>query len=129
MAMNPIQFQAGMSLSELFEHYDAEKQCEAALETARWPQGFDFTHCGDKTHSRFHEGQHTYWQCSAYRHQTSLRSGTIFHGSKLPLRKWFQAMFLISQSKNNNSYRNSGLIFPRLSQLFGPTSVYRNKLV
>ena len=28
------------------------------------------------------------------------RRGTIFHASKLPLRTWFQAMFLMSQSKN-----------------------------
>lgn len=116
MAMNPIQFQSGMSLSELFEHYGTEEQCEAALEAARWPQGFVCPHCGGKTHSRFDEGQHTYWQCSACRRQTSLRSGTIFHGSKLPLHKWFQAMFLISQSKNSISAlelkRHLGVSYP-----------------
>ena len=35
MAMNPIQFQPGMSLTELFEHYGTEEQCEQALEQAR----------------------------------------------------------------------------------------------
>ena len=35
MAMNPIQFQPGMSLSELFEQYGTEPQCEHALEMAR----------------------------------------------------------------------------------------------
>lgn len=101
MAQNPIQFQAGMSLSELFNDYGTEAQCEAALEKARWPDGFQCPHCGESRHSRFQKGKRTYWQCSACRQQTSLRSGTIFHGSNLALRVWFQAMFLISQSKNN----------------------------
>lgn len=39
MAMNPIQFQSGMSLNQLFEHYGTEAQCEAVLEAARWPHG------------------------------------------------------------------------------------------
>jgi hypothetical protein len=51
MAMNLIQFQAGMSLSELFEQFGTEEQCERALETARWPQGFVCPHCNGTTHS------------------------------------------------------------------------------
>jgi hypothetical protein len=30
MAMNKIQFQAGMSLHEFLRHYGTEEQCEAA---------------------------------------------------------------------------------------------------
>lgn len=101
MAMNPIQFQPGMSLSELFEQYGTEQQCERALEKARWPGGFQCPQCSSTQHSHFLIKDTAYWQCSACRHQTSVRSGTIFHGSKLPLYKWFQAMFLMSQSKNN----------------------------
>lgn len=103
MAINPIQFQPGMSLTELFEQYGTEKQCEQALEKARWPGGFQCEHCGGTQHSTFEAADRRYWQCSSCRHQTSLRSGTIFHGSKLPLRQWFQALFLMSQSKNNIS--------------------------
>jgi hypothetical protein len=53
MAMNPIQFQPGMSLSELFEQYGTEAQCEQALEQARWPTGFQCPHCGASEHSTF----------------------------------------------------------------------------
>jgi ribosomal protein L37AE/L43A len=101
MAMNTIQFQPGMSLSELFEQYGTEAQCEQALEQMRWPGGFQCPHCGATEHSHFSVEATRYWQCRACRTQTSLRAGTIFHGSKLPLCTWFQAMFLISQSKNN----------------------------
>jgi len=101
LAMNLIQFQPGMSLSELFEQYGTEPQCEQALEKARWPDGFHCPHCGGADHSHFYVKDTRYWQCRTCRSQTSLRSGTIFHGSKLSLRTWFQAMFLISQSKNS----------------------------
>ncbi len=116
MAQNPIQFQPGMSLSELFSDYGTENQCEVALEQARWPAGFACPCCGEQRHSRFHQGGRTYWQCSACRRQISLRSGTIFQASNLPLRVWFQAIFLISQAKNNISAlelkRQLGVSYP-----------------
>jgi hypothetical protein len=40
MAMNRIQFQAGLSLPRFIELYGSEEKCEAALEQARWPDGF-----------------------------------------------------------------------------------------
>lgn len=103
MAMNKVQFQAGMSLSEFFEQFGTEQQCERSLEKARWPHGFVCPECGGVHASQFSVEGRSYWQCRGCRHQTSLRSGTIFHSSKLPLRKWFQSMFLISQSKNQVS--------------------------
>lgn len=116
MAMNPLQFQPGMSLSELFDEYGTEQQCQQALVKARWPHGFQCPHCGGTDASPFYVEHIKYWQCRACRHQTSLRSGTIFHGTKLPLRKWFQAMFLLSQSKNNISAlelkRQLGVSYP-----------------
>ena len=116
MAMNPIQFQPGMSLSELFEHYGTEPQCEKALEKARWPTGFQCPHCEGTTYSQFYVRDTQYWQCRTCRRQTSVRSGTVFHSSKLGLCKWFQALFLVSQSKNNISalelMRQLGVSYP-----------------
>jgi len=43
------------------------------------------------------------WQCSAWRHQCSLRAGTIFDNTKLPLATWFLALYLLTQSKTNLS--------------------------
>jgi len=104
-----------MSLSELFEQYGTELQCEQALEQACWPGG-RCPHCDGTRHSHFSVENTSYRQCGACRTQTSLRPGTIFHGSKLALRTWFQAMFLISQSKNNISAlelkRQLGVSYP-----------------
>lgn len=40
-------------------------------------------------------------QCVLCRHQCSVISATIFEASKLPLSRWFLAMHLLTQSKNN----------------------------
>ena len=40
MARNGIQCQKGLSLPEFQRLYGTEEQCEAALEKARWPDGF-----------------------------------------------------------------------------------------
>ena len=51
----------------------------------------------------FLRGRLPYWQCGACPHQCSLISGTMFESSKLPLSRWFLAMQLLTQSKNNVS--------------------------
>lgn len=103
MPQNPIQFQPGMSLSEFIATYGTEAKCEAALEHSRWPDGFVCPECGGREHSCFIVDGRRYWQCSHCRVQTSVCSGTLFHASKLPLTKWFQAIYLVTQNKNNIS--------------------------
>ena len=44
-----------------------------------------------------------YWQCGGCQHQCSVTSGTVFEATKLPLTRWFIAMQLLTQSKNNVS--------------------------
>ncbi len=103
MPQNKIQFQHGMSLSELINRYGTEEKCEVALQKARWPTGFVCPACGQREHSRFLADGHWYWQCSHCRTQTTVRSGTLFHASRLSLTQWFQAIYLVTQNKNNLS--------------------------
>src|SRR5438552_1865653 len=99
--MNRIQFQAGLSLSQFPDQYGEEEQCEVAMEQSRRPQGFSCSECGATKHCVVRHKQVKTFRCNACHHQTTLTSGTIFHASKLPLRKWFQAMYFLTQSKNN----------------------------
>lgn len=101
--MNRIQFQPGMSLTEFLQNYGTSEQCEAAVEKSRWPQGFVCPDCGAIEHCVVWHHQVKTFQCSACREQTTLTSGTIFHSTKLPLQKWFQAMYFLTQTKNNVS--------------------------
>ena len=103
MARNLVQFQKGMSMTEFMATYGAEAGCRAALAAARWPQGFRCPSCRCEQFSTHIRDRQTLWQCCRCRLQTSLIAGTIFEASKLPLTKWFLAMFLLTQSKNNIS--------------------------
>jgi hypothetical protein len=105
-----------MSLFELFEQFGTEAQCEAALERARWPQGFRCPRCGGAPHCVLRVRVRKTCQCNACHHQTSLIAGTVFEGTKLALTVWFLAMYLISQAKTGLSAlalkRDLGVSYP-----------------
>lgn len=103
MPMNRIQFQPGVSMPEFFAHYGSEAQCAAALFAMRWPDGFRCPRCDSAKHCRVVHGVRRLFQCQACRHQTSLTAGTVMDSTKLPLRIWFLAIFLISQDKTGLS--------------------------
>lgn len=103
MKMNRIQFQAGMSLNQFLDQFGTEAQCEIFLEKSRWPQGFQCPKCQSQKHSQYRRGRVKVFQCSTCRTQTTLMQNTIFHSTKLPLIRWFQAMYFLSQTKNNVS--------------------------
>ena len=101
MAMNRVQFQRGLSMAEFNDRYGSNDKCEAALIGSRWPSGFSCPSCGGGPSSSFRREGRLYFQCGTCRHQCSLTSGTIFESTKLPLSRWFLAMHLLTQSKNN----------------------------
>lgn len=103
MTMNQIQFQPGMSFSELIRDFGSEEQCAMALEKARWPQGFICQSCQSKEHYVVWHNKVKTFQCVNCHTQTTLTSGTIFHSTKLPLVKWFQAFYVLTQTKNNTA--------------------------
>jgi ribosomal protein L37AE/L43A len=90
-------------MPEFLERYGTESLCRAALEAVRWPQGFVCPCCGGPARTRFERDGLPYWQCGQCQHQTSLISGTVFEATKLPLSRWFLAMQLLTQAKNNVS--------------------------
>jgi len=104
MPMNRVQFQEGLSLPDFMKRYGTEEQCEQALIAARWPSGFSCPACGLMAwRSTFRRAGRLYWQCAGCPHQCSVISGTVFEATKLPLTRWFMAMQLLTQSKNNVS--------------------------
>jgi transposase-like protein len=103
MAMNRIQFQPGMSVPQFIDLYGTEEKCEAALEAARWPEGFRCPRCGQKEHGLVYGRRHKRYQCRKCRHQTTLTAGTVMEATKLPLTIWFLAVYLIGQAKSSTS--------------------------
>ncbi len=101
MKKNQVQFQPGMSLMGFLERYGSEAQCREALAKARWPNGFRCPDCGHA--GRCHLKRRDVYQCNRCKRQVSLTSGTLFAKTKLPLRTWFLAIYLLTQHKNGIS--------------------------
>lgn len=122
MAMNRIQFQHGLSLSSFLLQFGTESQCEAALKSGRWPEGFRCPRCGGSEHCTLHVGKHETFQCKGCRLQTSLLAGTLFQSTHLPLTSWFLAIYLISQAKTGLSalalMRELGISYPSALLLY-----------
>jgi len=101
MSINTVQFQPGLSMAEFIERYGTEVKCYRALYQWRWPNGFRCPACDGRRRSRFRRGAQVYYQCRTCRHQSTLTAGTLFAGSKLPLRTWLLALHLLSATKTN----------------------------
>ena len=90
------------SLIEFQERFPDEASCAAYLYSLRWPKGFVCPACGaDRAWSL--KSKADTFQCAACYRQTSVTAGTIMHASKLPLRTWFLAAFLMATHSNGIS--------------------------
>lgn len=101
MSINRIQFQPGMSLAQFIERFGTERQCEDALVAARWASGWRCARCDcSRFVPRRTNTTRKLWECFLCGYQSSSLVGTIFEHTKLGLKTWFLALFLMTQSKN-----------------------------
>jgi len=70
-----------------------EDRCRAYLEDLRWPEGIVCPRCESGDTSPIPSRKKSY--CRACRYHFSATSGTVFHGSHLPLWKWFLTVSLM----------------------------------
>lgn len=84
--------------------FDTEKACAEFLAKLRWPKGFACPSCSSTAHWAL--ARRGLIECADCGHQTSLTAGTVFHGSRKPLRLWFRAMFLMASQKLGLSAKN-----------------------
>ncbi len=79
------------------------------LEYLRWPDAVTCPRCGSKV-SRFAARDQFDCNADARRCGFSVTAGTIFPDSKLPLYKWFIAVYLMTESKKGISATQLGRI-------------------
>lgn len=90
-----------ISLLEWQKKFGTERSCIQILTKVRWPHGFQCPACGSKKAS-FITTRKLY-QCSCCRHQVSITADTLFHATKVPLVKWFWAIYLTASDKGGIS--------------------------
>lgn len=91
-------------------HFQNEKAAFAFVEAALWPDGPFCPHCGEsKNITRLKPGKARYglFKCNSKecRKQFTVRVGTIFESSHLPLHLWLQVIHLMCASKKGISTR------------------------
>jgi transposase-like protein len=90
-----------IDLPELIERFGSEDKCHAYLEELRWPDGVNCPRCDSDKISRIKDRRQ--FDCDGCRYQFSVRVGTLFHDSKLPLWKWFLAVYMMGESRKGIS--------------------------
>jgi transposase-like protein len=90
-----------MSLIRFQREFNSEEICESYLLNKRWPNGFRCPHC---EHDQYYYVQkRKLYECRQCGTQTSVTAGTIMHKTKLPLLKWFWAIYLVVHDKRGRS--------------------------
>lgn len=90
-----------MNLIEFQRHFLNEDACKEHLKSLRERNGVVCAKCGCTHH--YWKGYRNQWQCKRCGHRTSLTSGTVMHGTKLPLLYWFIAIHLLTSTKKTFS--------------------------
>lgn len=88
------------TLQEFDEWFPTEQACLDYLEKLRWPDGFVCPVCNGRKAWRMKTGL---FRCSVCKHKVSLVAGTIFQGTRKPLRLWFQAIWYVTSQKFGGS--------------------------
>ena len=72
------------TLIEFQDQFQDDAHCWTYLPQARWPHGFECPRCGGRG-SHFLANRRLE-QCRSCRYQSSVTAGTVFHGTRVPLR-------------------------------------------
>ena len=94
------------SLLEATRYFADPDVCTEYVAKLRWPDGPTCPRCGC-THYSFLSTRRL-WKCVACKRQYSVKVGSIFEDSAIPLDKWLCAIWLIANSKNGISSHELG---------------------
>lgn len=109
-----------MNIDQLNAQFCNETICRQFFEAARWHAGRICPHCSFnvsyqiKIKGPFPDR----YECKRCKRQFTVTTKTAFHSTKLPLRKWLQAMYLIVSSSKGIS----SVILARLLGVRQPTA-------
>jgi transposase-like protein len=107
-----------MNFADLAPYFADEEKATAFIEKMMWPNGPVCPHCGGTERIYRLEGKahrKGLWKCGQCRKQFSVKVGTIFEGSHIPLTKWLIAIYQMCNSKKgvsaNQLHRSLGISY------------------
>lgn len=89
-----------ISTFQLFKMFPDAESARLYLEARRWKNGVRCAACNSER-----VGQHSpgYYRCNACKEAFTVRTGTIFERSHVPLHKWLYAMYLLVTARKGIS--------------------------
>jgi transposase-like protein len=90
-----------ISTFELFEIFPDQETARIYLESRLWPQGPRCPVCG--LGERITERKDGFYRCNQCKEDFTVRTGTIFERSHVPLHKWVYAMYLLVTARKGIS--------------------------
>lgn len=92
------------NINEVIAYFSNEDRCRTMLEQQRWPDGkIVCPKCGQRGAYRNSDMKTYKCKSKTCMNKFSITVGTMFEGSKLPLSKWFTAMYLVTAHKKGVS--------------------------
>lgn len=100
-----------MNLVEVMQRFPNQESCISHLASIRWKDQITCPHCNGLKVSKRNEteiGRIGLYNCYDCNSTFKATHGTIFHGTKIPLQKWFVAIALVLNAKKSlSSYQLS----------------------
>ena len=90
-----------ISTFELFEMFPDQETARVYLENNLWPEGPNCPVCG--LGERITERKNGFYRCNLCKEDFTVRTGTIFERSHIPLHKWLYAMYLLLTARKGIS--------------------------
>ncbi len=90
-----------ISTFQLFEMFPDEESARTYIEKRRWPDGAFCPNCGECERITTRKGG--YYRCNSCKVDFTVRTGTIFERSHIPLHKWLYAMYLLMTARKGIS--------------------------
>jgi transposase-like protein len=91
------------TLLEAIKHFSDEQVCIDAVAKMRWPDGVVCPHAECAAKDPYYLSTQKRFKCRKCRKQFSVKVGSIFEDSPIPLQKWLPAMWMLTNCKNGVS--------------------------
>jgi len=88
-----------ISLYQFFEKFPDEESARLYFENKRWAGETVCPHCGSHTVSECKNHKPMPYRCKSCRKHFSVRTGTVLVESRLPLKKWLMAMYMLTTAR------------------------------
>src|ERR1700722_14146033 len=89
------------TLAQFLAYFRDEETCRKYFESIRFAKGDFCPHCKHKKIHRFADGKR--YRCAKCKQDFTVKTGTLFGESKIPMQKWFIEIYLLTSNKKGIS--------------------------